>query len=192
MATTPLGFPRSYPGSASASRPRTAFVLSGGESLGALPVGMLQALDEHDVVPDLLVGTSARASTRRSSLRGHRPQPQERARAHLAQPPTRGRFPVSVTALVGGLCGRRDHLVSDRCALDVAIYGVRVLVDSRLESDIARYSPEAELIVLPAPNPGLVQPTSFEHSSRPISQALATTRTQLMQRHGRRHLELAV
>ena len=39
----------------------TAFVLSGGGSLGAVQVGMLQALAERDIRPDLLVGTSAGA-----------------------------------------------------------------------------------------------------------------------------------
>lgn len=39
----------------------TAFVLSGGGSLGAVQVGMLQALSERDVHPDLLIGTSAGA-----------------------------------------------------------------------------------------------------------------------------------
>jgi NTE family protein len=39
----------------------TAFVLSGGGSLGAVQVGMLQALAERGVTPDLLVGTSAGA-----------------------------------------------------------------------------------------------------------------------------------
>jgi NTE family protein len=39
----------------------TAFVLSGGGSLGAVQVGMLQALAERGIVPDLLVGTSAGA-----------------------------------------------------------------------------------------------------------------------------------
>jgi NTE family protein len=39
----------------------TAFVLSGGGSLGAVEVGMLQALAARDVEPDLLVGTSAGA-----------------------------------------------------------------------------------------------------------------------------------
>ena len=39
----------------------TAFVLSGGGSLGAVQVGMLQALAERQVSPDLLVGTSAGA-----------------------------------------------------------------------------------------------------------------------------------
>lgn len=39
----------------------TAFVLSGGGSLGAVQVGMLQALSEQGIQPDLLVGTSAGA-----------------------------------------------------------------------------------------------------------------------------------
>src|SRR3954454_15554836 len=39
----------------------TAFVLSGGGSLGAVQVGMLQALAERGITPDLLVGTSAGA-----------------------------------------------------------------------------------------------------------------------------------
>jgi len=40
---------------------RVAFVLSGGGSLGAIQVGMLQALLEEGIKPDLLVGTSAGA-----------------------------------------------------------------------------------------------------------------------------------
>jgi NTE family protein len=39
----------------------TAFVLSGGGSLGAVQVGMLQALADHDLAPDFLVGASAGA-----------------------------------------------------------------------------------------------------------------------------------
>lgn len=39
----------------------TAFVLSGGGSLGAVQVGMMQSLAGHGYVPDLLVGSSAGA-----------------------------------------------------------------------------------------------------------------------------------
>ena len=39
----------------------TAFVLSGGASLGSVQVGMLQAIAERGILPDLLVGTSAGA-----------------------------------------------------------------------------------------------------------------------------------
>src|SRR5919107_2952704 len=40
---------------------RTAFVLSGGASLGAIQVGMLRALAERGVRPDVIVGTSVGA-----------------------------------------------------------------------------------------------------------------------------------
>jgi NTE family protein len=39
----------------------TAFVLSGGGSLGAIQVGMLKALYEREIAPDLIVGTSVGA-----------------------------------------------------------------------------------------------------------------------------------
>src|SRR6187551_2356933 len=44
-----------------ARRPQVAFVLAGGASLGALQVGMLHALYERGITPDLLVGTSVGA-----------------------------------------------------------------------------------------------------------------------------------
>jgi NTE family protein len=48
----------------------TAYVLSGGGSLGAVQIGMLQALTERGEHPDLLVGTSAGAINA-SYLAGH-------------------------------------------------------------------------------------------------------------------------
>ena len=45
-------------------RPRTAFALSGGASLGAIQVGMLRAFYERGIAPDLIVGTSAGAMNR--------------------------------------------------------------------------------------------------------------------------------
>ena len=44
-------------------RSGTAFVLGGGGVLGAAEVGMLQALFEHGVRPDLAVGTPVGAIT---------------------------------------------------------------------------------------------------------------------------------
>lgn len=41
--------------------PLTAFVLSGGGNLGAVQVGMLRALVEHEIEPDLIVGCSVGA-----------------------------------------------------------------------------------------------------------------------------------
>jgi NTE family protein len=42
-------------------RPRTAFVLSGGGNLGSIQVGMLKALTEHGIVPDVVLGCSVGA-----------------------------------------------------------------------------------------------------------------------------------
>src|SRR5260370_33512452 len=46
-----------------ARAPRTAFVLAGGAALGALQAGMIHALYERGITPDLLTGTSAGALT---------------------------------------------------------------------------------------------------------------------------------
>src|SRR6516225_1992551 len=42
-------------------QPRTAFVLAGGAALGAMQAGMIHALYERGIAPDLLIGTSAGA-----------------------------------------------------------------------------------------------------------------------------------
>jgi NTE family protein len=43
------------------ARPHTAFVLSGGGNQGVAQVGMLRALLEREIVPDVVIGTSAGA-----------------------------------------------------------------------------------------------------------------------------------
>ena len=276
--------------------PVTAFVLSGGASLAAAQVGMLQALYERGIEPDFLVGTSAGALN--AAFVASRPQ--TRATATKLGRVWRDLrredvFPVSLTALVGGMAGRRDHLVPDRglrelvrrhlefddladapiplhlvafdltegrevvlcdgpavdaiaasasipgifppveigerrlvdggvvnntpishavalgaeriyvlpaqypcrppdrpakSALDAAIYAVGLLIGSRLESDIAQYSRDVELVVMPAPNSARVQPTSFEHSGALITEALAAARGLLSARSGPPHLHL--
>jgi len=104
----------------------TAFVLSGGASLGALQVGMLQALYERGVVPDLLVATSVGALN--AAFIASRPQTVTTARElgrvwrNLQREDI---FPVSMSALLGGFCGCRNHLVPDR--------GLRRLVRRHLE-----------------------------------------------------------
>lgn len=279
-----------------AESPRTAFVLSGGASLGAVQVGMLQALYERGIAPDLLVGTSAGALN--ASFVASRPQTAATARQlgriwlHLRREDI---FPLRMSALVGGVCGRRHHLVSDqglrrlirghvqfrdlaeatiplhlvtfdltegrelllsegpaidavtasasipgifppvemaerrlvdggvvnntpishavelgaervfvlptqdqhgragrvpRTALDAAILGLGLLMESRLEADIARYSHEADLIVLPAPDTAGVQPTNFAHAARLMRDALGAARMLLAARGVGRHLRL--
>jgi NTE family protein len=97
------------------SRPYTVFVLSGGASLGALQVGMLRAVYERGIAPDVLVGTSAGALN--ASFVASRPQTVATANqlARIWHGLRREDiFPVSMRTLVGGLCGRCDHLVPDR------------------------------------------------------------------------------
>ena len=278
------------------SSPRTAFVLSGGASLGALQVGILEALYELGITADFLVGASVGALN--AAFVASRPQTPQTARELgrvWRELQRQDVFPVSLSALVGGVCSRRDHLVPDRelrrlirryiefddladapiplhlvtfdllegrelrlsegpavdavaasasipgifppvamgerrlidggvvnntpishavelgaeriyvlptqaphdrpgrvptGALDAAIQGVHLLVNCRLEADVARYSAEAELILLPAPNAGCVQPTNFEHSHRLITDARAAVRTAPQRSARGAHLQL--
>jgi NTE family protein len=93
-------------------QPKVAFVLSGGASLGAIQVGMLRALYERDITPDLIVGTSAGAFN--GAYIASRPQttPTAESLARIWRGLRRGQvFPVNpVTGLLGFL-GARDHLV---------------------------------------------------------------------------------
>jgi NTE family protein len=113
------------PGAESAPVPRrrspyTAFVLSGGASLGAVQAGMLRALYERDIAPDVLVGTSVGALN--AAFVASRPQTPATA-AELARVWSNIQredvFPMSVRALLRGIGGHRDHLVSDRALRDL-------------------------------------------------------------------------
>lgn len=56
------GHPRHHtPGGPAGGKPRTAFVLAGGGSLGAIQVGMLRALAESGIEADLVIGSSVGA-----------------------------------------------------------------------------------------------------------------------------------
>ena len=60
-----------------------------------------------------------------------------------------------------------------------------------LEADIARYAPEAELIVLPARSAAGVPPTSFEHAARLMIDVRLAARTTLARQRVGGHLRLA-
>jgi hypothetical protein len=60
-----------------------------------------------------------------------------------------------------------------------------------LATDIARYVPEAQLIVLPARNTAGVRLTSLEHAARLTSDARLAARTTLARQGVGRHLRLA-
>jgi NTE family protein len=92
----------------------TAFVLSGGASLGSIQVGMLQAVTAHGVRPDLIVGTSAGAVNGAWLAGGD-------TESDLAQLADIWRgirrkdvFPSNTITGLLGLAGLGNHLVSDR------------------------------------------------------------------------------
>jgi NTE family protein len=104
----------------------TAFVMSGGGSLGATQVGMLAALYERAIAPDLIVGTSVGAIN--GAFIASRPPTVETADALAEVWRGLGRrdiFPLSPLTGVLGMTGGRDHVVP--------IAGLRRLVKSHLE-----------------------------------------------------------
>lgn len=112
----------------------TAFVLSGGGSLGAVQVGMLQALAAHGIEPDLLVGTSVGAmnaawvaahGTSADSLAG--------LAEVWARLKRRDVFPFEVGVALKGLCGRSPALTApDRLAQLVARHaGINTLEEAK-------------------------------------------------------------
>jgi NTE family protein len=111
------------------SRPsETAFVLSGGASLGAIQVGMLRALYERGIAPDLIVGTSVGAFN--AAFIASRPQTVETAdRLEAIWVGLRRSqvFPVSAKTGLLGFVGTRDHLVPDT--------GLRRLLSAHLERE---------------------------------------------------------
>ncbi len=64
-----------------------------------------------------------------------------------------------------------------RGALAAAVHAVTVLTNARLPDDLASHVSPAELIVLPAVNPGHIPPTDFGHAGQLIRWALAAART---------------
>ena len=105
-----------------------AFVLSGGASLGAVQVGMLQALYERGIAPDLLVATSAGALN--AAYVASRPQTPATAEdlGEIWRGLRRGRiFPIRPLTGLFGFLGASDHLVPDR--------GLRGLVEEYVEHE---------------------------------------------------------
>jgi NTE family protein len=105
-----------------------AFVLTGGGSLGAVHVGMLHALYERGITPDLIVGTSVGALN--GAFIASRPQTPETARslggvwrglrrAHV--------FPMDFVGGFLGFAGLRKHFVSNRA--------LRRLIENNAELD---------------------------------------------------------
>src|SRR2546422_974227 len=93
-------------------QPRTAFVLAGGGSLGAVEVGMLQTLVERGIAPDLVVGASVGAIN--GAFFAGRP---DRAGVESLAAIWRGLrrgdvFPLGLMGGFLGFIGKRPHLLA--------------------------------------------------------------------------------
>ncbi len=92
----------------------TAFVLSGGGNLGAIQVGMLQALYERGVRPDLIVGTSVGAING-TWLAGRGANADlDQLEATWCSLRRSDIFPLEVFGGFRGFVGQRGHVVPDR------------------------------------------------------------------------------
>ncbi len=106
--------------------PKTAFVLSGGASLGAIQVGMIRALYERRVAPELILGASVGAVN--GAFIASRPATIETAERLAAVWRDIGRwqiFPLNPLTGFFGFFGARDHLISP--------LGLRDLLEEHLE-----------------------------------------------------------
>src|SRR4051812_12532161 len=157
--------------------PKVAFVLSGGAGLGAIQVGMLRALYERGIAPDVIVGTSAGAMN--GAFIASRPQTVATADALASvwRDLRRGQvFPLNpVTGLLGFL-GARDHLVpasglrkliaqhvqhAELEKLPIPLHVVAVDVISGEELRLS-HGPVVDAVLASAAIPGVVAPVRWD------------------------------
>ncbi len=91
---------------------RTAFVFTGGGSLGAVQVGMLKALAAHGVRADLVIGASVGAINAAYFASDPTIEGTKRLDQIWRNLRRRDVFPVSPFSALLGLLARRDHMVS--------------------------------------------------------------------------------
>src|SRR5712692_9664851 len=139
-----------------ACEPRTAFVLAGGAALGAMQAGMVHALYERGIAPDLLIGTSAGALN--AAFLASRPATV--ATAHELAALWRGLrrsdiLPLRPATLLSGLAGRRDHLIPDQ-ALHLIAFDLLAGTEVRLSD-----GPLADAVLAAAAIPGVLPPVRW-------------------------------
>lgn len=136
--------PHRQSGATSAASPapavKTAFVLSGGGSLGAIQVGMLRALTERGVVPDLLIGTSVGALNAASvAAHGVTSMGVDTLAEVWAGLKSRQVFALELPQVLAAVAGRRDALCSDK--------GLVKLLDEHLSFKLIEEAPIPLVIV---------------------------------------------
>jgi NTE family protein len=158
-------------------QPTVAFVLSGGASLGAIQVGMLRALYERGIRPDLIVGTSAGALNGAYIASRSQASATADSLARIWRELRRGQvFPVNPLTGLLGFLGVRDHLVPEsglerlierhvQCSeleeFPIPLHVVAVDVVTGQELRLS-HGPVLEAVLASAAIPGVLQPVSWE------------------------------
>ena len=154
----------------------TAIVLSGGANLGAMQVGMLRALAEHGVAPDLIVGTSAGAlNAAFIAERGLTTAAVDELAQIWRSLRARDVFPPDPKYLFSAVRGRSPSLFSDfglRKLIDRHV-NLTVLEDARIplivvatdlltggEVDLG-WGPAADAVLASSAIPGLLPPVTW-------------------------------
>jgi len=107
------------------ARKRTALVLSGGGSLGAVQVGMLHALSRADFMPDVVIGASVGALNGAFFACDPTPSGVERLADLWRSLRRKDIFPLTLLAGLTALLFGRDHLIEP--------FGLRALAHRALE-----------------------------------------------------------
>lgn len=154
-----------------------AFVLSGGASLGAIQAGMLRALYEREIRPELIIGTSAGALN--GGFVASRPQTTDTADELAEVWRDIGRwqvFPPNPLTGFLGFFGLKDHLVPDGSLrrivrrqvefelLEEAAIPFHVIATDALSGRELRLSrgPAEEAVMASAAIPGIFSPVHWE------------------------------
>ncbi|MCW3062970.1 MAG: patatin [Solirubrobacterales bacterium] len=154
-----------------------AFVLSGGASLGAVQVGMLQALFERGIAPDVIVGSSAGAING-AFIASREPTVQTaRELGEVWQGLHRGTiFPLRPVTGLLGFVGRSSHVVPDGSLrrlitrhvgfdrLEDARVPLHVIVTDVLSGGEVRLSrgPAVDAVMASAAIPGVFAPVALD------------------------------
>jgi len=176
-----------------------AFVLSGGAALGSVQVGMLAALEEAGIEPDLVVGTSVGALNG-SWVASRRPAA---GLADIWHSLERGDlFPLDPLVGLRGFRGRSAHFIPDRGIRqvlehhvgfgrleDAALPFVVVACDARSgEEVVLRTGPAIEAILASSALPGIFPPVDLDGrllidggivNNTPISRAIEAGATEV-------------
>src|SRR5438309_1072246 len=147
--------------------PGTAFVLGGGGNLGAVQVGMLQALFEQGVVPEVVIGCSVGALNAAGvaadpTLAGVRKMREVWLNLNGDELWPAGR--------ISGLwmLGRKGQAIQPstglRRPIDVLLQSFSIARNHRFLAETDDPPPEVELVVLPGVDPGRIKRNDFSRS----------------------------